>query len=313
MKDSEACPIKTNNKLTAEEILAMKFNGQKEGLAHKNNKIFIRDILVSDSTFENTQMEKTFREENKTGIAKMWRRPDVSTFHIANKVNIVFELQVSTTFINVIIDREKFYQKNNAYIAWVFLEFDATKFTELDIAFANKSNALVLDEESKAMAIEHNKLHFRCYYRKPFILGKSQTIDHVWDSEIVSIDELTFDEGNMKLFYFDTGQAETELNKEIKVLKEAAKKEKEEKLRLAKLERSKPLFSYERSKQNNTIRSYSSYKRPNKGQQHKLNPNQVDMKKLTAVCPHCNEFTKLSKVGSFLLCKKCNEVVEKRN
>lgn len=313
VKDSEACPIKTNSNLTVEEILAIKFNGQKEGFAHKSNKIFIRDTLVKDKCFENTYMEKTFREENRTGIAKRWRRPDVSSFHISKKANIVFELQVSTTFINVIIDREKFYQENNAYIAWVFLEFEATKFTELDIAFANKSNALVLDDDSKELCKKYNKLHFRCYYRKPFILDQSLAIDYVWDSALVSIDDLIFDESNMKLFYFDTVQAELEVENEIKDRKEAIRKEKEEILRLAKLEKNKPLFSYVRSEQSHNLRSYSSYKRPNQEQQKKLNPNKVNMKKLTAVCPHCNAFTKLSKVGRFLLCKQCCEVVEKSN
>ena len=310
LQDSEICPIKTGCKLTVEQILAMKFNGQKEGHAHKTNKTFIHDILKLDNAFENVRMEKTFREENKRGIAKEWRRPDVSAFYITNKVEIVFELQVSTTLIDVIIDREKFYKERNAYISWVFLNFEGKRFTELDIAYANKSNALVLDDECKAMCQQHNKLYFRCYYRKPYIVDGTLLIAHEWDSDVVSINDLIFDDKNFKLFYFDTDEAERKLVNEIAHKKEVIRLEQEKQLRKAEEEKNKPLFSYKKSRASSSglTDSYSKYKR--KATDRNITQNQVNIKKLTVLCPKCHEYTNLNKIGRYLVCKKCSQYVD---
>lgn len=309
-QDSEICPIKTGCKLTAEQILAMKFNGQKEGLAHKTNKIFIHDTLKKDISFEDVKMEKTFREENTKGVAKEWRRPDVSAFYTTNKVKIVFELQVSTTFIDVIIDREKFYKERDAYIAWVFLNFEGKRFTELDIAYANKSNALVLDDECKALCQQHNELYFRCYYRKPYIVDGALIIEHEWESTLVSIKELTFDDVNLKLFYFDTDKAELELLDEIGRKKEIIHQEQEERKRKAEEERNKPLFGYKRSQpsSNGLTGTYSKYKR--KATDRIINQTQVNIKKTTVLCPNCHEYTNLNKIGNLLVCKKCSQIVD---
>lgn len=68
-----------------------------------------------------------------------------------------FELQISTTFIQVIVDRENFYKENNTYIMWIFLEFDCEQFTQLDISYANKSNTFVFDEEARNLSIKNKK------------------------------------------------------------------------------------------------------------------------------------------------------------
>lgn len=304
-QDSEVCPIKTGCKLTAEQILAMKFNGQKEGLAHKTNKIFIHDTLKKDISFENIKMEKTFREENTRGVAKEWRRPDVSAFYSTNKVQIVFELQVSTTFIDVIIDREKFYKERNAYIAWVFLNFEGKRFTELDIAYANKSNALVLDDECKTLCKQDNELYLRCYYRKPYIIEGTLIIEHDWENEIVSIKDLLFDDINHKLFYFDTDKAELELLDEIDRKKELIRLEQEERKRKAEEEKNKPLFSYKRSQPSSSglTGTYSKYKRSS--EERKSSPARVNIKNNIAMCINCNQYSNTYQVGKFYICKQC--------
>ncbi|EMK3321522.1 hypothetical protein V8049_004505, partial [Vibrio vulnificus] len=106
VKDSEDCPIKTTTNLTAEEILAMKYNGQKEGRLHREGKETIAQYLRADSLFHSdVHVEKTFREKHPTGIAKRWRRPDISATLLKDSREVVFELQVSTTFLDVIISR----------------------------------------------------------------------------------------------------------------------------------------------------------------------------------------------------------------
>jgi competence CoiA-like predicted nuclease len=151
-KDSDDCPIKTTSNLSKEEVDAMKFNGQKEGAEHKQNKLFIASILRRDPSFENVEVEKTFKEESSSGIAKHWRRPDVSAIFKNKGLKIVFELQVSTTFLDVIIDRDNFYQRSKASILWVFLEFNNNTFTQKDIFYSSNMNAFVLDNEAKEMS-----------------------------------------------------------------------------------------------------------------------------------------------------------------
>ena len=59
-----------------------------------------------------------------------WRKPDVKALY-GDKF-IAFEIQLSTTFLSVIVERREFYLKNNALIFWIFNEFDPknTKMTQ---------------------------------------------------------------------------------------------------------------------------------------------------------------------------------------
>ena len=50
-----------------------------------------------------------------------WKKPDISASY--KNINIVFEIQLSTTFLSVIVDREYFYKDNQTYILWVFKNF----------------------------------------------------------------------------------------------------------------------------------------------------------------------------------------------
>ncbi|ELE9247014.1 hypothetical protein RM352_003432 [Enterobacter kobei] len=78
-RNSADCPIKTTTNLTEDELRALKYNGQKEGVAHKTNKEKIAQLLLLDDLFEDdVKVEATFRQENHVGIAKEWRRPDIS-------------------------------------------------------------------------------------------------------------------------------------------------------------------------------------------------------------------------------------------
>lgn len=231
IKDSDDCPIKTNSHLTADEILAMKYNGQKEGDLHKTNKLRIATLLRKDDCFEAVRVEKTFRELNPTGIAKHWRRPDVAATEIHRNVEVAFELQVSTTFIDVIIAREAFYKDNGAFILWIFLDFTARRFTELDIFYANCSNAFVFDGEANSASEEAGKLILKCHYHRFEVVELSGTVSVVVREEccLVALSELTYDHQAGKLYYFDSNSSELKANEDAGQLKEllAEKKRKE--------------------------------------------------------------------------------------
>jgi hypothetical protein len=67
-----------------------------------------------DEAFSDIHIEQV----RKSIDLKQWRRPDVSSLY--KKQLVVFEGQLSTTFLNVIIDRKIFYQDNNACLLWIF-------------------------------------------------------------------------------------------------------------------------------------------------------------------------------------------------
>ena len=90
-----------------ETYFTVKTDGQFELIVKKSRFI----CQVARVTDENSA--QAFIEQVRKSIdLKQWRRPDVSSLY--KKQLVVFEGQLSTTFLNVIIDRKIFYQDNNA-------------------------------------------------------------------------------------------------------------------------------------------------------------------------------------------------------
>jgi len=51
------CPYDNGHNLTAEQILAIQYNGAKESFAHKNMKELLIDALSNDASFGNIESE----------------------------------------------------------------------------------------------------------------------------------------------------------------------------------------------------------------------------------------------------------------
>ena len=242
LKDSKDCPIKTDTKLSREDILRGKFNGQQEGALHIETKQLIYNFLClnkdnkGDVSFAQPEMvNKSERDYLK------WKKPDVTS--IFKNKKLVFEIQLATTFLDVICERQHFYKENQSFIIWVFKKFeieeDKLRFTQKDIFYSNNRNAFVLDEEAIRLSNLHNDLYLHCQYQKPIELNEK--IIYKWESKYVCLSELIFDEENYKVYYFDVSQEENEITDIIKnkiiERKKAEKilKEEQEKLRLQKL------------------------------------------------------------------------------
>jgi len=222
-RNSEDCPLQEKeNSLTKEEILAMKFNGQKEGLKHRNAKDLIYKAIKNDRLrrFSECKVEATFRDlEPSSVMDKKWRRPDVSAQYTDKDSvkSIVFELQLSTTFISVIAAREDFYQRNNAFVIWVLMSFDGERFTDLDIAYGNRVNVFVLSEEAKAKIHATGELWFEVHWREPYI--EEYELKYSWKNELVPFSKLTFHDYYLKVYYKDMDTLEGELKSELQLAK----------------------------------------------------------------------------------------------
>lgn len=209
MYDSEECPIKTDGNYTKEEIEILKYARIKESERHIKLKGKLYNALTDEKSrelgFQNVVMEKHFKSENPV---LSWKRPDVYSEFREKK--IVFELQLSTTFLSVIVARDIFYKLNDTYIIWVFNFSANTEFVTLgnlmckDIYYANKRNAFVFDEEAMERSIKEKELVLACIWFEPILEdGKLKFGQGVKHLEYVKVSELKFDEIEMKPYHFD--------------------------------------------------------------------------------------------------------------
>lgn len=199
MHDSDDCPIKTSQNYTKEEILAMKYNGRTESKKHKFLKEYLAKTISNDARFSNINVEKTMRG---TGVKKEWKKPDVSAEYEGRKV--VFEIQLSTTFLDVIVKREVFYKKEEVYIFWVFDKFDPAKIkmAEKDIYFHNKCNVFAIDDESMEFTDKGKGLAFKGFYTKPEYYTNSEYHEY-WDSKLVPFEKILFCDESFKPYFSD--------------------------------------------------------------------------------------------------------------
>ena len=211
-KDKGYCILKTDTELTKEEINRAKYNGAKESPLHFETKNLIKKLIELNKDFSSIEIEKVVKSNSNY---LEWKRPDIKAIY--KKVEVVFEIQLSTTFLSVIVDREHFYKTNQTYLFWIFKNFEIDdlkqRFTEKDVFYSNNRNAFVLDEEAINLSITNNDLFLLCHYQKPKI--HNLKIDYDWCFEYVNFNQLTFDEVNYKIFYFDVNKEEEALNIEI--------------------------------------------------------------------------------------------------
>lgn len=246
LKDSNDCPIKTDTKLSREDILKGKFNGQQEGALHIETKKLIYDFLCLN---KNTKGEISFAQQEMVNKSERnyleWKKPDITS--VFKEKKLVFEIQLATTFLDVICERQHFYKENKTFIIWVFknfeIEADKQRFTQKDIFYSNNRNAFILNQEAIDLSRINNDLFLLCQYQKP--IANIENIEYEWESKYINLSELTFDEASYKVYYFDVDKAENEVNleidKKISEKKEAERllNEEREKIRLQEIEKRK--------------------------------------------------------------------------
>lgn len=193
------CPVKHIKQLSEQEKTALKYQIAKESQQHKLLKENLFKSLQVDEAFSDIHIEQV----RKSIDLKQWRRPDVSAQY-QNQL-IVFEGQLSTTFLNVIIDRKIFYQDNNACLLWIFNHFEPTekakKQSMQDIYYNNNANAFVVNDLTMAESIKERKFILECNYLKPEI--QRDQIINTWHKTLVKFDSLIHNEATKQIYYFD--------------------------------------------------------------------------------------------------------------
>lgn len=206
-----SCPAVTRTDLSEADIRAMKYRGAQESSAHKRVKELLLRSLSADPLFKDVASERTWRaSEGLCGL----RRPDVSARTDTDR--LAFEVQLSTTFMDVVLSRKEFYRAEGAALVWVLPYFHPSyrRMTDDDILFGNNSNVFVVDERSATASEVAGSFIMTCWYRKPIIQG-DEIVDE-WVERLVRWDEITVDVDRQTIIVFDYAQEVARLREELR-------------------------------------------------------------------------------------------------
>lgn len=228
LKESKECIIKTDHKFSEEQIRCIKYNGEKESVLHLKLKTQIAYYLEQDNLIKEVLVEKVFKDK---AISEQWRKPDVMAIYEDKK--IAFELQLSTTFLTVIVGRTIFYAERGIFLIWIFpnfsLESDLQKFTQKDVFYNNNYNVYVFDKEAQEKSKQKNQLILKCWYQEFRI--ENEIIRDRWQIAFIKIEELNFDFEKTVFWFYNSELEKIKLNNEL----ENIKKQKQEALKLQRL------------------------------------------------------------------------------
>lgn len=192
------CPWYRPSDYTAEQILALRFHGQKEGQLHKQLKRVMIDALTADPEVSDVVTEVT----NWGAVLKgEWKRPDVRCRWRGKTV--VFELQLSYTFISEVVKRDLFYRAENIFVIWVFRAADEKFAFVKDEKYFNKRNLFLLDETAEAESLAAGRLMLTCQYSVPVFNERSLRDEPVAKTQLVQMADLTYPEDTYRPFFYD--------------------------------------------------------------------------------------------------------------
>ncbi len=212
-KEFESCPYKdTHNHLTPEEIKMRQYNGVQESARHKNLKNTVGNILQMDNNFSNPVIDKCYiyREKHER------MRPDIQTLY--NNKKVVFEIQLSKEFITIISKRENYYRENEAFLIWIFDNFSNTALSiqsSKDIFYPNNSQRFYVDKFSLEKSKKEKLFYFNVAYHIPFINETSMTIEDSLVKKEISLNDLTFDQKNYSVYFYNYRERYMELKLNI--------------------------------------------------------------------------------------------------
>jgi hypothetical protein len=161
IKRNPDCPIEVYPKWPLEKLKAYIYNGARESPLHKTMKESLEKTLIKDSRFSEIHVETTISNGSS------WRKPDLQANF--NDKKYVFEIQISNTFLSVIVARELFYRDMDIPLIWIFGEFEKRDihFFEKDIFYHHNGNLFIFDEETYKKSIESNALLLKVFYLIP--------------------------------------------------------------------------------------------------------------------------------------------------
>jgi len=206
--------------LGAKVINAMRFGQAKESVEHHRFKAMIIESIELDPSFTDTLSERRWVDVEGAS----WRQPDVQSCF--NGQRVAFEAQLSTTFLHVIVERMRFYRRNDGRLIWLFRDLDTQHFrlAEQDIFFSNNRNAFRVTEQTVALSRAHKHFLLECVWHEPFVTDAG--VETRLAQRIVRFDELKFDvsdQGAPRSYFFDYEREKVRSEQELVDRKRAAR------------------------------------------------------------------------------------------
>lgn len=199
-----SCPAITRGVLTQDEIDARKYNGVKESRAHLQMKDWLEACLKADPRF--TAVNKEVRWKGR--LTGEWRKPDVSALY--DGVRVAFEIQLTTTYLDVIVKRREFYLNEGGLLFWVFANFDNEhrRLTEDDVFYNNNQNAFIVNAGTVNESLNQKRLVLECVWQVPTADGSHSALRR----QRVAFNQLTLDQVTQRAYYFDYDGAKQQLS-----------------------------------------------------------------------------------------------------
>lgn len=197
------CPAVTRGELSQKELNAIKYNGAKESALHRNMKGWIVECLTADGRFTDIRPESRW----VGSWNGQWRQPDVRAIY--NGLTIAFEVQLATTYHDIIVERREFYREQGGLLFWIFAVFDSERrrITEDDVFYNNNQNTFIVKESTVVDSLVNKEFMLECVWAQPTKSGGTSAFHR----KTVSFHELTLDQASQTGYFFDFEGAKQKL------------------------------------------------------------------------------------------------------
>jgi hypothetical protein len=210
-----SCRYQTKGVFSQDEFDARRYNGQKEGPEHIWMKRLIRESLYADRSVDPASIGEEIRWKGKINPAT-WRKPDLQARR--NDVRIAFEVQLSSTYVNVMRERRHFYMTEGGLLFWILpsISEESRRQFEDDVLYPNNCNVFAVDEETRDLSRMRGELMLRCGYIEP--VQEGWHVRERWHEKIVAMSELTIDLANQCVYYFDYEVARSDVERAVRMV-----------------------------------------------------------------------------------------------
>ena len=215
------CPYQDDINPSKRVIERIRYHGQEESELHIKMKTLVADTLKQQGA--DIAIEQWIKNEQEP---RRPRRPDIrATFP---DKDIVIEVQVTSTFMSVILEREYFYQERKMYLLWVMNEFLPDRFYTKDIFYSNRNNAFIFDSEAQARTRQEGILYLQCYYQGYHCNQDGDVeLNTEFSHELITFDNLIFNQEDYTVYYFDAEENKEQCEAKGRIIKKHLKEEQE--------------------------------------------------------------------------------------
>ena len=178
----ENCPWWTGTPSGVDAVSGRQFDGAQESPLHAKIKAIVGELLTADVR---TKPGSVIVDEYVVTEGGR-RRPDVRAVY--DDVPVVVEVQLATTQIPIILQREDFYANEAFRLLWLTWNFqppqaDGRLLSSFeDIYYSHNKNLFSMDEETIHISRQEKKVFLRAFW----------TRENLWMSKLVRLSELNW-------------------------------------------------------------------------------------------------------------------------